>query len=98
MTAIVDFLSGRSNKLLRDILGSSIVVALLSVAAVSYIRAAVDVLRVARQPLPSKIENAQSGRGSVITVTRSVLDEPLYTGTVGSRNIVLDPCTGKEKK
>lgn len=100
MRAFIDFLAGRSNRLLRDTLAASAVVAVVAVTAVSSIRAAVDSFVVARQPLPSRLEAGRTGGGNgpVVTITRSVLDDPVLTGAVSGRPIVLDPCTGKEKK
>lgn len=99
MRAVVDFLAGRNNKLLRDMLAASAAVLLFCAVAVGSIRAAADAYRVARQPLPTRIDVARAqGGGPVMTVTRSVLDDPLLTGSVNGRPVVLDPCTGKDRK
>lgn len=96
MQTILDFFAGRGNKLLRDMLAASAMAAFCCVAVVATIRTAAEGLRFARDPLPARIQAAQPG-GSY-TVTRSVLDDQVLTGSVGGRPIVLDPCTGREKK
>jgi hypothetical protein len=100
MDAIIDFISGRSNKLARDMLIASFFVVGLCLVALLSINKAVETIRVARQPLPSKIQTAQNQQsaGQITTITRSVLDDPVLTGSISGRPIVLDPCTGKEKK
>ena len=99
MRSVIEFLAGRNNKLLRDMLGASAVVALVCVAAVGAIRSTVDSFVAARQSLPSRLDASRSGgNGPIITITRSVLDEPVFTGSVSGKSVVLDPCTGKEKK
>ena len=99
MTAIVDFLAGRTNKLLRDLLAASLLVAVGCVGAVGFIRSAADSYRVALQPLPPRLEAGRAtGEGRITTVTRSVLDDPVFTGSTGGRPVVLDPCTGAEKR
>jgi len=100
MSAIVDFIAGRSNKLLRDILTASAVTVLACLGAVTVVQTATDHLRAGRQPLPPKLE-ANRGPGSgggITTITRSVLDEPVMTDSITGRVISLDPCTGREKK
>ena len=99
MSAILDFVSGRSNKLLRDILAASAVTALACVGAVTIVQTATDRMLVARQPLPPRLEaNRAPANGPITSVTRSVLDDPVITGSTLGRNVVLDPCTGREKK
>jgi len=95
---IADFLAGRSNKLLRDMLAASAAVALCCVGTATMIRAAAENFRAARQPMPARLEaNRPPSSGAVVTVTRSVLDDPIVTGSISGRPIVLDPCTGKTK-
>jgi hypothetical protein len=99
MSAIIDFVSGRSNKLLRDILAASAVTVLACVGAVTIVQTATDRMLVARQPLPPRLEaNRLPSNGPITTVTRSVLDDPVITGSTIGRNVTLDPCTGREKK
>jgi hypothetical protein len=99
MNPLVDFLAGRTNKLLRDLLGASLLVALGCVGAVGFIRSAADSYRMALQPMPPRLEAGRaSGEGRITTVTRSVLDDPVFTGSTGGRSVVLDPCTGTEKR
>ena len=100
MDGIIDFIAGRSNKLLRDVLIASFFVVGLCLVALLSISKAVETIRVARQPLPSRIQTTQSQQptGQITTITRSVLDDPVLTGSISGRPIVLDPCTGKEKK
>jgi hypothetical protein len=98
MGAVLDFLRGRGNKLLRDMLAASAIVLVAAIVAAGALRAGADSIRSALQPLPSRLEMAKSGEGRIVTVTRSVLDEALFTGSTGGRPIVLDPCTGGEKR
>jgi hypothetical protein len=100
MDGITDFITGRSNKLLRDMLIASFFVVGLCLVALLSINKAVETIRVARQPLPSKIQTVQNQQssGQITTITRSVLDDPILTGSISGRPIILDPCTGKEKK
>ncbi|MCA3585680.1 MAG: hypothetical protein IOC90_07350 [Methylocystis sp.] len=100
MGAFIEFLTGRKNKLLRDMLAASVVVALICVAAVTSINAAVTTFTASRQPMPPRIAYGQGGAGygPVTTIMRSVLDDATLTGSIGGHRIVLDPCTGKEKK
>jgi hypothetical protein len=100
MRAVIDFLMGRSNRLLRDMLMTSSVVAVLCVMVATFISATMETIRTTRQPLPPRIQAAGPTVPSsqVTTITRSVLDDPIVTGSVIGRTIVLDPCTGKEKK
>jgi hypothetical protein len=100
MDGITDFIMGRSNKLLRDMLIASFFVVGLCLVALLSINKAVETIRVARQPLPSKIQTVQNqpSNGQITTITRSVLDDPILTGSIAGRPLVLDPCTGKEKK
>jgi hypothetical protein len=99
MDAIIDFIAGRSNRLLRDVLIASFLVIGLCLVALLSINKAVETIRVARQPLPSKIQTAQNqqSNGQITTITRSVLDDPILTGSISGRPIILDPCTGREK-
>jgi hypothetical protein len=99
MREIVDFFAGRSNKLLRDFLGASLAIIAICFGALMLINSALDSLRDNRSliSLPPKITRAPDSQSNEIrTVTRSVLDDNLTTGSV--RPIILDPCTGKEKK
>ena len=100
MAALIDFLAGRTNKLLRDVLAAFAFVAFLCVTAMTYIDATVATFTASRQPLPRQLAAGQgaSGNGPVTTIVRSVLDDPALTGSIGGRRIVFDPCTGKEKK
>ncbi len=100
MGAITDFIMGRSNKLLRDMLIASGLITTTCLVAVISIGHIVESIKVARQPLPPRLQTVQnpSQNGQIVTITRSVLDDPVLTGSIGGRPIVLDPCTGKEKK
>ncbi len=100
MGSIVDFLAGRSNKLLRDMLIASTIVTGMCLVALVSINQVVESIKTARQPLPSRVQAAQNNasNGQITTITRSVLDDPLLTGSIGGRTVILDPCTGKEKK
>jgi hypothetical protein len=92
-----DFLAGRTNKLARDFLGASVVIIGLCVGAVSVLQSLLDTLRTeGRQAMPSRI--AQNGPVQTQTIVRSVLDDNVTTASIGGRTIILDPCTGKEKK
>jgi hypothetical protein len=100
MGAFIDFLAGRTNKLLRDMLAAAAVVAFLCVVAVSLIDAAVTTFTASRHPLPPRLAAGQgySVNGPVTTIVRSVLDDPITTGTIGAKSGVIDPRTGKEKR
>jgi putative intracellular protease/amidase len=99
MRAIMDFLAGRSNKLLRDFMGASLAITAFCFGALLLVNSGLDQLRQTRGviSLPPKISRSTDGVSNEIrTVTRSVLDDNLTTGS--TRPIILDPCTGKEKK
>jgi hypothetical protein len=97
MREILDFFAGRSNKLLRDLLATGIAIVAISFGALMVINAGLDQLRENRISLPPKVTRApEQPDNSIRTVTRSVLDDNLTTGSI--RPIILDPCTGKEKK
>jgi hypothetical protein len=99
MGDIVDFIMGRNNKLLRDMLAACSAIAIMSVVAMTYINQAVETFRTSRQPLPSRTQIVQNtGNTQLTTITRSVLDDPVVTGSISGRPIILDPCTGKEKR
>jgi hypothetical protein len=98
MNGITDFIMGRSNRLMRDLVAACTVFSLACVMAVTYINVWTDSIRVARQPLPMKVQSAQAPNGQITTITRSVLDDPVLTGSINGRLIILDPCSGKEKK
>jgi hypothetical protein len=91
---------GRSNKLLRDMLAASSMIAVFCVMAATYISATVETIKASRQPMPARVQTAATPAPSnqITSVTRSVLDDQIVTGSVIGRTIVLDPCTGKEKK
>jgi hypothetical protein len=97
MREIMDFIAGRSNKLLRDLLGTGLIIVALSFGALMMINAGLDQLRENRNSLPPLATHAPNQKDDTIrTVTRSVLDDNITTGSI--RPIILDPCTGKEKK
>jgi hypothetical protein len=99
MSFLSDFLSGRTHKLARDFLFSSALIAVMCFVAVRYVNAMVENVKVAqRQTLPQRIAVNQSRTDAEVrTITRSVLDDNLTTGSISGRKIILDPCTGKEK-
>jgi hypothetical protein len=97
MNFLSDFLAGRTHKLARDFLGTGFVIVLMCVGAVTVLNAALGTMRTAmRQPLPAAV--AQTGPALPQTLVRSVLDDNVTTASIGGRTIILDPCTGKEKK
>jgi hypothetical protein len=97
MREMMDFIAGRSNKLLRDLLGTGLAIIALSFGALTMINAGLDQLRENRNSLPPLVTHAPAQRDiPTRTVTRSVLDDNITTGSI--RPIILDPCTGKEKK
>ncbi len=100
MGGITDFIAGRSNKLLRDMLIASGLITAMCLVAVVSIGHVVESIKVARQPLPPRLQTVQNApqNGQIITITRSVLDDPVLTGSIGGRPVILDPCTGREKK
>ncbi|MGL4634701.1 MAG: hypothetical protein ACRCWF_01865 [Beijerinckiaceae bacterium] len=99
MSFIGDFLSGKTHKLARDFLFSGAVIAIMCFVAVRYINEMVENVKLAqKQTLPQRVAAAQPRPDNEIrTITRSVLDDNVVTGSVASRRIILDPCTGKEK-
>jgi hypothetical protein len=93
MDSFTDFLAGRSNKLLRDFLGTGLAIIIVCMGAMVMINVAVDSYTSARsQSLPPRLAAGQTRPdGPVTTITRSVLDDPVVTGSTTSRN-------SKEKK
>jgi hypothetical protein len=100
MNLISEFLSGKTHKLARDFLFASGAIAVVCFIAVGAINIMVENMKVAqRQTLPQRIAASQSRpAGEITTITRSVLDDNIATGSISGRPIILDPCTGKEKK
>jgi hypothetical protein len=100
MNSIIDFIMGRSNKVARDFAFASIAIVVMSLVAMTYVNHLVGNLRMAqKQQLPAKVQMAQTpNTGSLTTITRSVLDDPLVTGSITGRRVTLDPCSGQEKK
>ena len=97
MHGFVEFLRGHNNKLLRDMLVACSLVAVVALIAMNLVSQAVQNLRVATQPLPTRLE-AQSppSIGQTTTITRSVLDDPVTTGSIGNRQGPLS--SSKDKK
>jgi hypothetical protein len=92
-----DFIAGRTHKLARDFLFSGLVIVGLCMGAISLLTRTLEDMRVtSRQVLPAKV--ASAGSSTTQTLVRSVLDENVTTASLGGRSIILDPCTGKEKK
>ncbi len=92
-----EFFAGRTHKLARDFLFASVAILGLCLGAILMLTYALEEMRVAnRQNLPARVAN--SGVTQTQTIVRSVLDDNLTTASIGGRTIVLDPCTGKEKK
>jgi hypothetical protein len=101
MQGLAEFIAGRSNKLLRDFIMAGFAIVAVSMGAFLTISTAVDSLRDSASlvSLPPKITRAQDRQEpQLTTITRSVLDDNLTTGSLSYRPIILDPCTGKEKK
>jgi hypothetical protein len=97
MGFIGDFLAGRTHKLARDFLFTGFVILTLCFGAVSILSSMMQDMRMAsRQPLPSRV--AQNAPATTTTIVRSVLDDNPTTASIGGRSIILDPCTGQEKK
>lgn len=97
MDFLRDIIAGRTHKLARDFLLTGLTIIVISFGAVTVLTRALEEMRVAsRQPLPGRV--AASGQVTTTTVVRSVLDDNPTTASVGGRSIILDPCTGKEKK
>ncbi len=88
MDSFRDFIAGRSNKLLRDFLGTSFVIIALSMGAMMMINLAVESYTIAQsQSLPSRVATGQNRPdGPVTTITRSVLDDGIVTGSTVSKN------------
>jgi hypothetical protein len=94
---IADFIAGRTHRLARDFMVAGFVIIMLSFGAVSLLTKAIDEFRVAsRQNMPARL--AATGPTQTQTIVRSVLDDNVTTASIGGRTIILDPCTGKEKK
>jgi hypothetical protein len=92
-----DFIAGRTHKLARDFLGAGLAIVLMCFGAVSLLNSALETMRTAnRQSLPPAI--AQNAPTQTQTIVRSILDDNVTTASIGGRTIILDPCTGKEKK
>jgi hypothetical protein len=92
-----DFIAGRTHKLARDFLVSGFVIIGLCFGAVSLLTRTIEEMRVSsRQSVPPRI--AANGPVMTYETVRSVLDDNPTTASIGGRSIVLDPCTGKEKK
>ncbi len=100
MSSISDFVSGKTHKLARDFLFASGAIAVVCFIAVGVINTMVENMKVAqRQALPQRIATGQQrAPGEITTITRSVLDDNISTGSISGRPIILDPCTGKEKR
>jgi putative intracellular protease/amidase len=97
MGFIGDFIAGRTHRLARDFLVTGAVILTLCFGAVSLLSSALQEMRIAsRQALPAQV--TQNGTVQTLTVVRSVLDDNPTTSSIGGRPIILDPCTGKEKK
>ncbi len=97
MNFIADFVAGRTHKLARDFMLAGLAIVLMSFGAVSLLTRAIDEVRSAsRQQLPPRL--AANGPVQTQTIVRSVLDDNVTTASIGSRSIILDPCTGREKK
>jgi putative intracellular protease/amidase len=97
MGLIGDFIAGRTHKLARDFLFTGFVIIALCFGAITLLSGMLQDMRVAgRQPLPPRV--AANGPVQTQTIVRSVLDDNVTTASIGGRTIILDPCTGKEKK
>lgn len=100
MSLFLDFIMGRSNKLARDFAIASIAIVVMSFVAMTYVNHLVGNLQIAqKQNFPTKIQTVQTrSNGEITTLTRSVLDDPLVTGSISGRKVTLDPCSTVEKK
>ncbi|MGL5116093.1 MAG: hypothetical protein ACRC7G_10560 [Beijerinckiaceae bacterium] len=83
MSFIIDFIQGRSYKLVRDMSLFSLAVAALAFASAALIERGVRGIQQAsvKQNLPPAVANGPSGTTTTF-VTRSVLDDPVSTGSV----------------
>lgn len=84
MSFIVDFIKGRSYKLVRDMSLFSLAVAALAIGSAALIERSVRGIQIAsgRQALPPTVARGPSNGTTTTIVTRSVLDEPVATGTI----------------
>jgi hypothetical protein len=100
MRNMTDFVTGQGNRLLRDFLAASVAVTAVLAVCLVFLSQMLEPNKNG-QPLPKTIADAGSARDTGIrttTVIRSVLDDPVTTGSIGaSRPLILDPCTGAEK-
>jgi hypothetical protein len=87
MSIIGDFVSGRSNKLARDLLAASVVVSGCFVLAGMYLDATTRAFRGLNQQMPDRVAaqaKQQAPKTESYTITRSVLDDaPNATGSIG---------------
>jgi hypothetical protein len=96
MSFLIDFLSGRQNRAVRDLAFAGLAMSVLSVGLASVLANHSQTLERERQ-LASAVRAQQAGP-RVTNEFRSVLDEPSMTGSIGGMNsVVIDPCTGKAK-
>jgi hypothetical protein len=99
VNSISDFFAGRSNKLARDFLFTSVTIGALAMVGFGVVRHMMNELKVAQsEKLPARIQTGSNAPTKNIVITRSVLDEVVTTGSINGRPLVIDPCTGKEKK
>jgi hypothetical protein len=96
MSIIGDFVSGRSNKLARDLLAACVVVSGCFVMAGMYLDASTRAFRGMNQQIPGRVAaqaQQQNGKTETYQITRSVLDDPsATTGSINPSN------AGKNKK
>jgi hypothetical protein len=83
MSFIVDFIKGRSYKLVRDMSLFSLAIVVLALVASAAIEQAVRGIQQAanQQTLPPVVARGSTGTTTTF-VTRSVLDDPLATGSI----------------
>jgi hypothetical protein len=100
MTDIRDFVTGNSNRLLRDFLVASVSLMIAVAIGLVFLSHMLAPLQ-GGQPLPRTVSDSTSRFDTGVrnlNVVRSVLDDPVVTGSISnSRPIILDPCTGAEK-
>ena len=85
------------SSLTRDYLVATLVFSILSLFAVQAVTGLIDSTRQNVRVQTARVEPAEQPVRNY-SITRSVLDDTVMTGSIGqSRPVILDPCTGQVK-
>jgi hypothetical protein len=101
MKHMLTFFFSREHRVIRDFTLAGVAMVAIAIGAATALSEGLALLSgregrlvsARHQPLPPPAR--VSGE---TTVVRSVLDDPVMTGSVGSARIVLDPCTGQQRR